>query len=297
MTGGTTVGVEVLDDRVVIDGTTINHRPMAGPVEPGDQVLRDPIIFKGPDLLRIYLDLLSQVAGGNIVELGIYLGGSAVVGALAARPRRLVAIDICDPVPGLLSFIDTHGLHDVVRPHFGVDQADRERLEQILDDEIGDQPIDLVVDDASHLLEPTRSSFSVLFRRLRPGARFAIEDWSHGMSHRTEMRRLLADDMDEARDRLAVVADPGHRHHGLAKSMLTREMAKPSVSPRLVELVEEVGFPLGDEGLEPLSDILEQLAAQAVSDRDVVASVEVRPDVLIIERGPAELPPGWTLPS
>src|SRR5699024_9360323 len=34
------------------------------------------------------------------------------------------------------------------------------------------------VDDASHLVEPTRRSFEVLFPLLRPGGRYVIEDWS-----------------------------------------------------------------------------------------------------------------------
>ncbi len=70
----------------------------------------------------------------------------------------------------------------VVKPHWGVDQADVERVGGILDAEIGKTPIDLVIDDASHLLEPTRATFDAVFPRLRPGALYVIEDWSwaHG---------------------------------------------------------------------------------------------------------------------
>jgi hypothetical protein len=38
-------------------------------------------------------------------------------------------------------------------------------------------PLDLVVDDCSHLYEPTRASFNELFPRLRPGGAYVIEDW------------------------------------------------------------------------------------------------------------------------
>ena len=41
----------------------------------------------------------------------------------------------------------------------------------------GDAPLDLVVDDCSHLYEPTRASFNELFPRLRPGGLYVIEDW------------------------------------------------------------------------------------------------------------------------
>ena len=44
--------------------------------------------------------------------------------------------------------------------------------------EFDDEQLDLVVDDASHYLDPTRASFDVLFPRLRPGGLYVIEDWT-----------------------------------------------------------------------------------------------------------------------
>ena len=38
--------------------------------------------------------------------------------------------------------------------------------------------LDLVVDDASHAYEETKTSFEVLFPLLRPGGIYVIEDWS-----------------------------------------------------------------------------------------------------------------------
>jgi hypothetical protein len=35
-----------------------------------------------------------------------------------------------------------------------------------------------VIDDASHLLDPTRASFNVPFPLVRPGGVYVIEDWS-----------------------------------------------------------------------------------------------------------------------
>ena len=35
-----------------------------------------------------------------------------------------------------------------------------------------------MIDDASHLLAPTRSSFNCIFPRVRPGGWFVIEDWA-----------------------------------------------------------------------------------------------------------------------
>ena len=68
-------------------------------------------------------------------------------------------------------------LQDSVRPYFGVDQVDTERLDEIVVTEFGSEPLDLVVDDASHLLDATRATFECLFPRLRPGGIYVVEDW------------------------------------------------------------------------------------------------------------------------
>lgn len=41
-------------------------------------------------------------------------------------------------------------------------------------------PLDLVIDDASHLYEPTKASFEALFPFLRQGGLYIIEDWAWG---------------------------------------------------------------------------------------------------------------------
>ena len=70
------------------------------------------------------------------------------------------------------------GLDERVRPYYGVDQVDSARLVTIVAEEFGDERLDLVVDDASHSLEPTRTSFETLFPRLRDGGLYLIEDWN-----------------------------------------------------------------------------------------------------------------------
>ena len=82
-----------------------------------------------------------------------------------------------EPIEGLAEFIEARGLADRVRPYYGVNQADRGRLTELTVHEFGAEPLDLVIDDASHLLEETRSSFETLFPRLRPGGLYVIEDW------------------------------------------------------------------------------------------------------------------------
>jgi predicted O-methyltransferase YrrM len=136
-------------------------------------------IRKEPESVRDLVALLDGFAGANIVELGIAGGGSAALMSLIASPKRLVAFELDErPVAGLEAFIAERGLGDVVHTHYGVDQSDRDRLAAIVAAEFGDEPIDLVVDDASHLLAPTRASFEVLFPLVRPGGLYLIEDWN-----------------------------------------------------------------------------------------------------------------------
>jgi predicted O-methyltransferase YrrM len=133
--------------------------------------------------VRVMIEaLLSRTAADAVrrmVEIGIYKGGSCAFFNECFAPEKLVAIDANpDPVAALDAYIATRNLAGVVRPFYGVQQADAPRLQAIVAAEFGDEPIDLVVDDASHLLDPTRASFNVLFPALRPGGLYVIEDWS-----------------------------------------------------------------------------------------------------------------------
>ena len=90
-----------------------------------------------------------QIRPVNVVELGIYDGGGTAFLALIFRPGRLVAVGISPEwVAPLDDFIEQRGLQDRVHPYFGVDQGDHSRLERIVADEFGSEPLDLVIDDA-----------------------------------------------------------------------------------------------------------------------------------------------------
>jgi predicted O-methyltransferase YrrM len=145
--------------------------------------------MKPPALVDRYVALIETLRPQRIVELGIWLGGSVAFLTLAANPQKLVAIDIRPAASAKFdAWLESHV--EEVRPHYGVDQADGPRLRTILADEFAGDPLDLVVDDASHLLGPTRTSFNVLFPLLRPGGVYVIEDW--GEQH--EFERLMAED-------------------------------------------------------------------------------------------------------
>lgn len=153
----------------------VSFRSMAGAGE-SDKL----VILKPREAIEAYEAMISALRPRTIVELGIYGGGSAALFAQLAKPDKLVALDVIDDCPPLERFIDDHGLAGTVVPYFGVDQADAAALDRIMAAEF-DAPIDLVIDDASHLEAQTRASFNRLFPHVRPGGLYVIEDW--GWAH------------------------------------------------------------------------------------------------------------------
>jgi hypothetical protein len=113
-----------------------------------------------------------------VLELGIYRGGSVVFWNLVLRPDCHVVIDRCAPPDSRLDAFITRGRqHGRLRTAYGIDQGDVAQLASVLDHFHG-EPLDLVIDDASHHYAETRTSFEVVFPRLRPGGVYILEDWA-----------------------------------------------------------------------------------------------------------------------
>lgn len=243
-------------------------------------------IKKPPALVHETAALLEQFRDPNVVELGISQGGSTAFVAQMCHPRKLVALELePEPVAPLQAFIDDHDLGDVVRPHYGIDQADTPTITTILEREFGDERLDLVIDDASHLLAETRASFDLLFPRLRPGGLFVIEDWNwqhlrvkgrqHALeagdpSHRAEFDRRLKE----------ALSDPTSREHAtLARWMEDNGAVEDAATAPTV----------GGAGL--LTVFVVQLLLACAWSSDVVSRVDVHGVWAVVHRGPAELDP------
>ena len=132
-------------------------------------------IAKNEPYLRVYEELASAFSPRSILELGIFQGGSYVLLDKLFSPRRMSAVDIRpQPVPPLLEYVaDKEGRF----VHFSTSQTDRKILNDIVRSELADE-LDLVIDDASHTYEQTKTSFEILFPLLKPGGIYSIEDWS-----------------------------------------------------------------------------------------------------------------------
>lgn len=164
-------------EELTVDGITFTCRPH----DRFTSTERHFDLIKRPALVRQHLSLLEALRPRRIVELGVFQGGSVALTALVAEPEALVAFELsADRVEALDAMLAARGLSGAVHVHFGVDQADEAALLAHLA-AVGmadGRTIDLVVDDASHLLDATRRSFEVLFPRLRPGAKYVVEDWA-----------------------------------------------------------------------------------------------------------------------
>jgi predicted O-methyltransferase YrrM len=287
--------------RFQIGDTQFYTYALERPDEPGDDAL---LIGKSAESVEELALVLQEFRGGNVVELGVFRGGSAAFIALIAEPRKLVTIDNQpEPARSLELFVDRHGLHDTITRCWGTDQGDQERLRAIVDEAFGDEEIDLVVDDASHKLAETRASFDVLFPRLRPGGLYLIEDWRWDIALHERLSRSLRDPESDTYEatRSAVasaLADPSSDVSLSITAMAIRasEDATDPWHDEAVALLSERSAEHGDaasrgddeaRGWRPLARLIVELVFAQASTDDVVGEVTIRPDAVAVRRGPA----------
>jgi SAM-dependent methyltransferase len=139
----------------------------------------DRFLFaKAPNLVHNLLDV-APTSVRNIVDLGIYQGGSVAFYAKLFDPDRLVAVELSPTrVPALDEFVDIHELTQIVRLYYGVDQGDQAAMRDLLQQNFAPRSLDLVIDDCSHLYDETKASLNVLLPWVRPGGVYIIEDWA-----------------------------------------------------------------------------------------------------------------------
>ena len=168
-------GFEWLDDlEVRCEGATLRLTLGFNVRETDDGVVA---LFKDPPFLGAYLELLKGRKIENMVEVGVFNGGSAIFFWNLLKPAQLCCIDIEPGADRLTDYIADQSLQDSIGTYFCTDQADRPRVKEILDEQFGPGPVDLVIDDASHVYAPSLATFEAIFPRLRPGALYILEDW------------------------------------------------------------------------------------------------------------------------
>ena len=227
---------------------------------PAEKNYADNVFFFGKSIsiMQNYFALFREYTPKNVVELGIFRGGSVAFLQLVAKPERLLALDISpDRQEFLDRFILHEGLAENVRAEYGVDQADSEKVSSLTREFMGEgRCLDFVVDDASHLLSPTRSSFETLFPLLRPGRSYVIEDLSAAQNivsaaldakqEMTESRRQLANTMLD----FSLQADNKPLHLMAVEAMLASFVA-PGIVHKVIVDRDWLRIVRGREDIDP----------------------------------------------
>jgi len=170
----------------------------------GDRVLLDDLVFRlgdvqhgEPDaaadcfdlkkpqpIVNEYHDLFAAHPGfqpQQIFELGIWDGGSTAFWFELFDPLKHVAVDLLprEDSDYFKRYVASRNAADRIATYWSTDQSDKERLREIVGESF-DGPLDLVIDDASHLYGPTKASFEALFPLLASGGLYVVEDWPWG---------------------------------------------------------------------------------------------------------------------
>lgn len=273
-------------------------------------------LYKSRAMIESYLPIIAEFQGSNIFELGIFGGGSTAFFAQVCAPRRLIAVELSpDRIDPLDRLVERRGLEGSVRLHYGVDQGDRARLREILDLELGDAPLDLVIDDASHIYGPTRASFEVLFPRLRPGGLYVIEDWRSqdwfirmfagliGGDRSTALDTVEQNLTLELADASSLVApvferwsaraltDPTAPHHDVVtrwfRSLDAADAteAQRSIRDRLTHVVEALAEDPGATSPPSMGTLAAELCMGMKSGHPALAEVAITPHWIMARRG------------
>lgn len=133
------------------------------------------ILLKNKSMLEAYASLLSGTDTHNILEFGTFEGGSPIFFAEATNARRIIGIDLRKDADPINRHVQRHA--DRLRVFYETSQSDRAKVSKIIDENF-DGPLDLVIDDASHLYEHTKAGFDIAFPHLKVGGLYVIEDWN-----------------------------------------------------------------------------------------------------------------------
>lgn len=131
--------------------------------------------FKGvrylAEYLRLFGDELDSIR--RIVELGVAEGASLLAWSRLCPEAVCLGVDLHRPAR-LESALARLGIEERLKLVVG-DHNEPERFASGIP-----EGVDLIVDDGSHLLAPTKRCFLTLFPKLRPGGWYCIEDWGAG---------------------------------------------------------------------------------------------------------------------
>ncbi|MCK6263958.1 class I SAM-dependent methyltransferase [Vibrio sp. ZSDE26] len=139
------------------------------------------VLVKDPLFSQSMARICAPLTPKHILEFGVYHGASLVLLDKVFAPSSIVGIDERQEHPVLSQYRKGASAHAEITPYCGIKQDDVEKLNQILELHFPKKDVDLIIDDCSHLYEPTKTAFVTSFPYLKSGGIYIIEDW--GWAH------------------------------------------------------------------------------------------------------------------
>jgi predicted O-methyltransferase YrrM len=247
--------MELEADIEVVGGVTFELRPYHRHPSHKEWIC----LRKNRNFINRYLSLAAEFSECQMVEVGVDQGGSTSFFCQLLNPKKLLALELSDkPVRKLMEFLSEHKLEERVEVVWGVDQADPVKVPALLAQAFGKHKLDLVIDDASHILSPSTATFEMIFPNIREGGLYILEDWSSDHLVERGMQAVLDKDPD-----------------GEAAQNISAALAA------------------ADEKLEtPMSVLICQLVIAAAFHPDWIAEMRVTDGFCEVRRGPGDIPPG-----
>jgi cephalosporin hydroxylase len=152
------------------------------------------IILKPAAFLRMYDRFFEKAPVKNVLEFGVFEGGSLIIFALAYPDFKFVGIDIRPPNEAVLRHIHDLGLQDRLKIYYKTSQADADAVDRIVRENFGDEKLGIISDDASHLFSLSRETFQLTFGRLAPNGVYCLEDWNWAHSGEPYQTQLWTDE-------------------------------------------------------------------------------------------------------
>lgn len=136
------------------------------------------VILKSANFLKLYDKMFASSPTRNVLEFGVFEGGSIILFALAYPDFKFVGVDIRRPNEAVLRHIEDLNLQNRVKIFYNTSQTDRDAINRIVDSEFGAEGIGIISDDASHNYHYSKRTFELTFGRLAASGFYCLEDWA-----------------------------------------------------------------------------------------------------------------------
>lgn len=139
------------------------------------------VLWKDKVLIDQYKDFFKTYDKpiDNVLELGMWDGGSTALWTEVLEPKKIVGIDHLDKSDtDYFKKWMANKKQTKLSTYWNTNQENNASLIKIISNEFPNSSLDIVIDDASHLYSSTIQSFETIFPLLKPGALYILEDWA-----------------------------------------------------------------------------------------------------------------------